>query len=160
MTELKIVSSEQTNKHFCDWLANKTGNEFVLDPSVPRTLAHVETEDGKTFNDDQILVVCAYHNWLSASCEVTHASNGAKKQKASREFVWHCLNYAFNAAGKQRINAHIAIDNHKSQVLMDMLGFTKLCLIKDFYGKDKDAYFFGLTKREWLAGPWAHLFKQ
>jgi RimJ/RimL family protein N-acetyltransferase len=155
MVELKIVSSDSTNQHFCNWLSRRTGVEFPFDPTLTRTIGHVETTDGKTFSEEQILAVTAYHNFTPYSCEVTLASSGAKKQKASKEYVRFCLHYCFNLANKLRLEAHIAVDNYKSQCIADLLCLKRLCTKKDFYGEGKDAFMYELTKKDWLTGPWA-----
>jgi RimJ/RimL family protein N-acetyltransferase len=158
MTERKIVLSDQANPYFCDWLTKRLNNEFSFPPEQVRTVGYVETDDGKSFREDQILAVTAFHNWQPHSCEVSLASSGEKKQKASREYIWHCFHFVFDVAGKARLDANIPVDNYKSQVVADMLGMKKLCLKKDHYGEGKDAFLFGLTKKEWQEGPWAHQY--
>jgi hypothetical protein len=161
MTVYKVVSSDQSNKYFCEWLAKKTDNEFVLDPTTTRTLGHVEIEEGQTsFTDEHILAVTALHNYTPFTCEVTLASSGAKKAKASQEYIHLCLNYVFHVAKKLTLVAHIAIDNYKSQCIADLLQLKRVGRVSNHYGQGKDAFLYELTNENYAKGPWAARTKE
>lgn len=150
---LHVVTDQKYAPGFCEWLAERCPGAN-LPPSTTHTIACVsEAEDGNV----EVLAVCALSNWQAGSVECTVATDGSKRQKASREFIWTCFDYAFNFAGKSRIACHSRIDNFKSHAVQEMLGLKRVAVLKDHYGEDQDAVLYGITKREWLAGPWANL---
>jgi len=158
MIETAIVHSEETNKIFCEWMAKQTNGEMTLDPYVAKTIAHVETEDGKSFGDKDIMMVSAFSQWTTHSAEVTLVSNGAKKAKATKLYIVTVLDFVFNMCGRSCLMARIPADNHKSMAVADMLGMRNKCKLEDCFGPGKDGYLYVLTKKQWLQGSWASSF--
>lgn len=146
-----IVVDQTHAPFFCAWLAQHCPGAN-LDPSVARTIAYVLEHDDGTHD---VLAVCALSNWQAGSVEATVATDGSKRQKASRDFIFTTFDYAFNFAGKSRISCHSRTDNVKSHAVQEMLGLKKIALLEDHYGEGQDAFLYGITKRQWLAGPWS-----
>lgn len=146
-----IVTDQRHAPFFCAWLAEHCPGAN-LDPATAHTIAYVtENEDGS----HEVLAVCALSNWQAGSVEATVATDGSKRQKASRDFIFTTFDYAFNHAGKSRISCHSRTDNVKSHAVQEMLGLRRIALLEDHYGEGQDAYLYGITKREWLQGPWS-----
>jgi RimJ/RimL family protein N-acetyltransferase len=146
-----VVTDQRWAPLFSQWLSERFTGEVRLDPTTTRFIAYVLEGE----SEPEILTVAAFSNWQRGSVEVTLATDGSKRQKASRAFIYTCFDFAFNHCGKSRLSCHSRVDNIKSHAVQEMLGLTRVALLKDHYGEDEDAYLYGITKREWLAGPWA-----
>lgn len=144
-----VITDQRWAPLFSTWLADRFSGEVELDPTSTRFIAYVL--------GDQIVTVAAFSKWQRGSVELTVATDGTAPRKASRAFVFTLFDYAFNYAGKTCITAHSRVSNVKSHKVQEAVGFKRLALLKDYYGEDDNAYLYGLTKREWLAGRWAHV---
>jgi hypothetical protein len=154
--KLVTITDQSYAPLFCNWI-NEKFEDAVAHPDTARTIACAYwDEDGKL----EIVTVAAFNNWTKAAAEVHIATDGSKRQKADRKYIWNCLNYVFNFAGKECLVAHIAVKNVKSLAIAEWLGLTKVGIVKDFYGTDSDAVLLTLTKREWQQGYWAELEEQ
>lgn len=150
---VKIETDQQYAHVFCKWLESKFDFPVAFDPSTTRTIGHVEFQDGKI----NILAVAAFHRWSPFGCEVTIASNGEKKKKASHAFIHTCFDFVFNHSKKLSLFSTIAVDNAKSIAVAHMLGLSKRGEIPEFFGPGKAGAIYTITKDEWLAGRFAHL---
>lgn len=135
---------------FRGWLADHLG--IVFDENA-RYVASVLEENGAY----SIVGCTALNNWTEGHVEAHAASDGSKRQKIDRKYIWTTFDYAFNHAGKSCMVTFVATDNHKSLALQELLGFTRVGLVPDYYGEGKDAYLFSITKQQWLDGKWGSL---
>ena len=153
----RIVTDQKYAPGFCNWLGERFGGTG-LDPATTRTIGYVDFESRKdgvlTAN---ILAVAALHHWSQHACEVTVASNGEKRKKASVEYIYTVFSYVFEVCGKSVLYATISEDNHKSLALANKLGLIATGEIPEFFGPGTKAIVLSITKAQWKAGHFANI---
>jgi RimJ/RimL family protein N-acetyltransferase len=147
-----VITDQARCAEFCEWLYQHGGVNAPLNVAEARTLAYALVHDDGT---EEILTVCALTRWKPHSCEASLASDGSKRSKASREYIWTIFDYVFRFAGRSRLETYVAVDNHKSIAVQYMLGLKQEAQLEDHFGEGKDALLFGITQRQWQKGPWA-----
>lgn len=149
-----IVISQAFKPQFVQWLSDRCPGFDQVEGTI-HTLALIDANEGDVMREEDVLTVCALSRWTPGSCEATLASNGAKRAKASREYIWTIFDYVFNKAGRSRLYTFVGVDNEKSIAVQHMLGLKQEALLRDHFGEGKDALLFGITKTDWQNGPWA-----
>ena len=142
---VNIVTFDQ-DPIFIDYINKELKVNF--DPADSRTVSHIRKNDDGTYT---ILAVLLYNRWATHSCEASIASS--TKHWISWEYLHACYSYIFNT-GRTRINYVVEVDNKAALNLHRKLQHEELTLLRDLFGEGKDAYLFGITKREYEAGRW------
>lgn len=153
MKNLHTVTDHVYAPLFQAWMAKHLGITFDTDDT--RYIASVLVDDGF-----EIVGCTALNRWTKGSCEAHAASDGSKRQKIDRSYIYTTFDYAFRHADKNCLLTYVSIDNVKSLALQEMLGFTKVGLVLGYYGEGKDAQLFSITKQQWLDGKWGSLEPQ
>ena len=148
-----IVTDQRWNDHFIGWLGERFGD--WAPPPDTRTIAYVDTTAESYTPGDEILTCTVFSRWTPHTCEVSLATNGSKQSKASRTYIFTIFDYVFNHAGKSRFYTFVGVDNEKSIILQQMLGLNLEARLADHFGEGKDAFLFGITKRQWQQGKWS-----
>ncbi len=151
---LKVIADQSHAALFAAFLDARMPAPIELDLDRTRFIALVDIPEDRPATIGDILTVCALNRWTPHTCEATLASSGGKRQKATREYITTIFDFVFNHAKRSRLITHVAVENEKSIAVQHMLGMKQEALLRDHFGEDQDALLFGLTKREWLAGPW------
>ena len=153
-----VIKNQHWARYLGEWI-NKRANgdeNMMVNPDEVRCVAHViDRGPDVPANEDDILGVAAFWQWKRHSVEATIISGGQKVAKASRELLWETFNLVFNEWDKQVIEAFVETTNHKSIAVTENFGFKRLCEIPDYCGPGKNAYYYVLTKNDWLNGKWA-----
>ena len=152
---MQVIADQSHAPLFAAFLDGRMPEPIELDLQRTRFIALVDVPEDRPATLDDILTVCALNRWTPHTCEATLASSGAKRQKATREYITAVFDFVFNHAGRSRLITHVAVDNEKSIAVQHMLGMKQEAVLRDHFGEDRNAVLFGLTKRDWLAGPWA-----
>lgn len=155
---LRIVTDQKNAPIFCNWLATRfPAGTCDLNPQFTRTIGFVEFSEPNAEGQvaANILCVAAFHNWSDKAVEITVASNGEKRKKASHEFIWTYFNYVFQVCDKTCLYATIAIDNDKCLALAEATGYSKTGLLPDYFGDNKDAFVYAITRSQWEKGRFA-----
>ncbi len=143
-----LAQDGERHQFFIDWMASRIDLDGVFKAEDAIAIAHVEyTEDLKA----QVLGVVAINNWSPAACEGHIASNGSGRWM-TRKFARFVYDFVFNHAGKCRFNFVVGVDNEQAVRMHDKLGHERMCRLADAYGDGRDAYLYGLTKKQWLTG--------
>lgn len=150
----KIITDQRFQPVLLEWLDERCPSVAETEGTI-YTIAYVDAPEDDIARVEDVLTVCALTRWTTHTCEATLATNGAKRAKASREYIWTIFDYVFNKAGRSRLVTHVAVDNHKSIAVQHMLGMKQVAVLEDYFGEGKDVIQFGLTKRQWQKGPWA-----
>ena len=151
MSQLSVVTDQRYAPLFRDWLTKQFGPHFEDDSN--RFIASVI--QGET--DFEICGVTALNKWGAHTCEAHAASDGSKRQKIDRKYIWTVFDYAFRHAGKNCLLTHVATENVKSIALQHLLGLKHIGHIEGYYGEGKDAELFAITRQQWLDGKWGSL---
>jgi len=144
---LHVVTDPRYAPVFRAWMAEHLGIAFGDDT---RYVASVLDDGG----DYRIVGCTAFNRWMEGSCEAHAATDGSKRRKIDRRYIWTCFDYAFNHAGKNCIVTHTAVDNHRSIALHEQLGLAEIGVIPGYYGEGKDARLYSITRQQWLDGKW------
>lgn len=139
----KIVYQRQYTQFFLDWINNKIATQF--EPNSSRYLAYVK--------DDEVLAVVVFDHWTLNQVEVSIATDGTKRW-ASRHFINEVFEYAFTLPTITRCNFVVEVENKNAIQLHESLRHPREGLLKDWFGIDKDAYLYRLTRREWESSKW------
>jgi RimJ/RimL family protein N-acetyltransferase len=139
----QIVHQREYTQFFLDWINNRIDTEF--DALDSRYLAYVK--------GDEVLAVVVFDHWTKHHVEVSIATDG-KKNWASRYFITEVFNYAFALPTITRCNFVVEVENENAIRLHQSLGHPREGLLKDWFGTDKDAYLYRLTRREWEKSKW------
>lgn len=150
----KVITDQKYTPLFVRWLDERCPGFGSVEGTI-HTIAFVDPQPDNIARQEDVLTVCALSRWTPHSCEATLASNGAKRAKASREYIWTIFNHVFNVHGRSRLYVFVGVENAKSIVIQAMLGLTQEAVLRDHFGEGKDALLFGITKTQWLAGQWA-----
>ena len=157
MTKRVIVTDQQYAPVFLQWMRERIGGgtgEF--DAKDCRTIAHVMLHDD---SPPEVLAVVAINRWSPFACEGNIASDG-KRNWFSRDFAYTVYDFVFNHAGKTRFNFTVSVDNKDAIAMHESLGHEYVARLTDAFGEDKDAFIYGITRKQWLAGKWATPSKQ
>jgi RimJ/RimL family protein N-acetyltransferase len=152
MTKRVIVTDQQYAPMFLRWMRSRIGGdigEFSADEC--RTIAHVLFHDDK---EPEILAVVAFNRWSPFACEGNIASDGTRRW-FSREFAFTVYDFVFRHAGKTRFNFTVSVDNEAAIAMHEGLGHNYVARLEDAFGEDKDAFIYGLTRKQWMAGRWS-----
>lgn len=153
MTKRVIVTDQKYAPMFLQWMAGRIGVDIGgFSPDECRTIAHV------LFYDDgqppEILAVVAFNRWSPFACEGNIASDGTRRW-FSRDFAYTIYDYVFRHAGKTRFNFTVSVDNEAAIAMHEGLGHNYVARLEDAFGEDKDAFIYGLTRKQWMAGRWS-----
>jgi len=151
---LHVIADQKYAPIFRDWIAERL--PYWHDDGTTKYIASVLEVDGKV----ETVGVSALGRWTKTACEANAASDGSKRQKIDRQYIWSVFDYAFNVEGKNCMTTRVATDNHKSLALQELLGFKKVGVIEGYYGEGKDAVLFAITKQQWQDGKWGSLEAQ
>ncbi len=141
----------EQHRYFINWMADRLALDGVFKVEDAIAIAHVEYDDDL---NAEVLGVVAINNWSPAACEGHIASDGTARWM-TRQFAWTVYNFVFNHAGKSRFNFCVGVDNESAVRMHEKLGHERMCRLADAYGEGNDAYLYGLTKKQWLAGKFA-----
>lgn len=149
-----IVTDQHWQPAFVEWLDRYCPGFKNVEGRVI-TFAYVDAEPDAPAQEEDVLTVIALSRWTANTCEVTVATNGAKKPKATRKLIWTVFDYVFNVANCSRLYAFCSVDNDKSIAVQENLCLTREARLADHYGEGKDAFLYGITKAQWLNSRWA-----
>jgi len=156
MANRVIVTDQQYAPMFLEWMTQRIGEPGLFEPDECRTIAHVQFNDDGSF---EILCVVALNRWTQHSCEGNIASDLSKRWM-TRDFAFTVYDFVFRHAGKSRFNFTVNTENADAIQMHEKLGHQFVCRLEDAYGESRDAFVYGLTKRQWLNGKYAKPSKQ
>lgn len=157
MSKRVIVTDQRHAPSFLQWMRERIGGDCgAFDADECRTIAHVMLHHDKPA---EILAVVAINRWSPFGCEGNIASDGTKRW-CSRDFLFTVYDFVFRYAGKTRFNFTVSTDNKEAIAMHEKLGHEYVAQLADAFGNDKDAFIYGLTRKQWLAGPWSKPPKQ
>ncbi|MFC5476555.1 GNAT family N-acetyltransferase [Massilia suwonensis] len=152
-----IVTDQQYAPVFLKWMRDRIGGDIgEFDANECRTIAHVMFHEGR---DPEILAVVAINRWSPFACEGNIASDGTRRW-FSRDFAFTVYDFVFRHAAKTRFNFTVSVDNEAAIGMHEKLGHKYVACLEDAFGEDNDAFIYGLTRKQWLAGPWSKPSKQ
>lgn len=147
-----IVTDQQYAPVFLKWMGERIGGDIgAFDADDCRTIAHVLLHADRK---PEILAVVAINRWSPFACEGNIASDGSRRW-FSRRFAFTIYDFVFRHAAKTRFNFTTSVDNEAAIVMHRKLGHSYVARLEDAFGEEKDALMFGLTRKQWMAGPWA-----
>lgn len=157
MTKRVIVTDHRYAPVFLQWMRARIGGDIgEFNAHECRTIAHVLLHEDKP---SEILAVVAVNRWSPFACEGNIASDGSKRW-FSRDFAFTVYDFVFRHAGKTRFNFTVSTDNKEAIAMHESLGHEYVARLADAFGEDKDAFIYGLTRKQWQAGKWAKPSKQ
>lgn len=157
MSKRVIVTDQRHAPLFLQWMRERIGGNIgEFDPNECRTIAHVMIHDDKPA---EILAVVAFNRWTPSTCEGNIASDGTRRW-FTREFAFTLYDFVFRHADKTRWNFTVSVDNKAAITMHEKLGHEYVGRLEDALGEGSDALVFGLTRKQWLAGPWSKPAKQ
>lgn len=145
MTEYVVVYDQ--DPIFVRFASEQLGVPFEL--TDYRTVSHVRKNDDGTLT---MLAVVVLNNWTEHSVEMSIASEPGLW--ATKKFIRAVYDYAFYHAKKERIHMAVEPSNVAALIMHERLGHKYEGRLEDWFGADKDALIFGLTKRNYLKGKW------
>lgn len=151
MSQLHTITDQSYAPVFQAWMTEHLGITFDLEDT--RYIASVLEEDGEL----HVVGCTAINDWTEAACEAHACTDGSKRQKIDRSYIYTVFDYVFRHNGKNCLTTHVSTANTKSLALQEMLGFSKVGIIPGYYGEGKDAQLFSITKQQWLDGKWGSL---
>lgn len=151
MPKRVIVTDQKHAAHFLQWMSARIGNAGAFTTDDCRTIAHVLVHDDKPA---EILAVLAFNRWSPFAVEGNIASDDTRRW-FSRDFAFTVYDYVFRHAGKSRFNFTVSTDNTEAITMHEKLGHVFTARLEDAFGEGNDALMYGLTRKQWLAGPWA-----
>lgn len=153
MTSQKaIITDQQFATVLLKWMRERIGGDigdFAADEC--RTIAHVLLHADR---EPEILAVVAINRWSPFACEGNVASDGTRRW-FTREFAFTVYDFVFRHAAKTRFNFTVSVDNEAAITMHKKLGHSYVARLEDAFGEDKDALMYGLTRKQWMAGPWS-----
>lgn len=120
-----------------------------FEPALCRTIAHVRAEDDGTYT---LLCVLVANNWTTAGCELSIASRPG--EWATRRFINAGYQTFFYRWGKERIFMVVEPSNTAAIAMHERLGHKYEAHLEDWFGRDKPALLYGLTKRAYEQSKW------
>jgi RimJ/RimL family protein N-acetyltransferase len=152
MTSKRVIITDQRHAPlFLKWMQERIGCVGDFNASDCRTIAHVIMHEDQA---PEILAVVAINRWSPFACEGNIASNGSRRW-LTRDFAFTVYDFVFRHAGKTRFNFTVSVDNKAAITMHEKLGHVFAARLEDAFGEDKDALIYGLTRKQWLAGPWS-----
>jgi RimJ/RimL family protein N-acetyltransferase len=146
-----LAADGDRHRYFINWMADRIGLDGVFKVEDAIAIAHVQYDEDL---DAEVLGVVAINNWSPAACEGHIASDGSARWM-TRQFARTVYRFVFDHAQKSRFNFCVGVDNTAAVRMHDKLGHERMCRLADAYGDGEDAYLYGLTKKQWLAGKFA-----
>lgn len=151
MSKRLIVTDQQYAPVFLEWMRDRIAGDIgEFDANDCRTIAHVLLRDDSL---PEILAVVAINRWSPFACEGNIASDGNRRW-FSREFAFTVYDFVFRHANKTRFNFTVSVDNKEAIAMHESLGHEYVARLSDAFGENKDAFIYGLTRKQWLAGKW------
>lgn len=142
----RVITRDQSPV-FLDYINRELDTDFTSDSA--RTITHLRHNDDGTFT---ILAVAAYNNWRDYHCELSIASSSP--MWASWGYIHNVFDYGFNRAGKERVNLVVDVTNTAAINMHKKLGTVLEGTLRDWFGRDRDAYLYALTKRDYEKSKW------
>lgn len=147
-----IVTAQQYAPAFLQWMRERIGGDIgEFDADDCRTIAHVVLHEDR---EPEILAVVAINRWSPFACEGNIASDGGRNW-FSREYAFTVYDFVFRHAGKTRLNFTVSVDNAAAIGMHKKLGHFYVGRLEDAFGEDDDAFVYGLTRKQWMDGPWS-----
>jgi RimJ/RimL family protein N-acetyltransferase len=131
---------------FVDYINKELDVNFSMDDT--RTVSHVRKNDDGTHT---ILAVILFSRWCVHHVEASIASS------SPRWATWNYLHAAYEyifSTGRSRINFLAEVTNTDAITMHEKLGHVKEGHLRDLFGEDRDAYIFGMTRRDYLNSKW------
>lgn len=144
MSENLIVFEQ--NQLFVNYVNEMLKVNFQL--ADCRTVSHIRKNDDNTYT---ILAVVVFNNWNVTYVEASIASSTSRW--ATWNYIHACYEYAFTKE-RTRINFVVETSNEDAIRMHKKLGHTCEGLLHDLFGNDKDAYVYGMTKRNYQKSKW------
>lgn len=149
-----IVTDQQWAPVLLQWMAERIGVEGDWNINDCRVIAHVDVTEGKPVGPEDVLCVVALNHWTPHTCEGNIASSGSARWM-SRDFAYTVYDFAFNFAGKARINFTVSPDNKPAIAMHAKLGHKYEALLADAGGDGHDMLLYGFTKSMWQQSRWS-----
>jgi len=146
---MKTITDQTFAPIFCAWMMKELDMAHPFGPET-RYIAFCDVNEK---GELEIGTCTALNTWSQGACEAHIASTRSTK-KADAEYIYTVFDYAFRHADVNCMTTNVATTNTKSIRLQERLGFKRVGLVEGFYGPDEDAYFFSITKQQWLDGKW------
>ncbi len=119
------------------------------DPAVCRTIAHLlQNEDGTC----AVLCVVVANNWTDHSVELSIASEPGLW--ATRRFINAVYQTVFYRWRKERIHMVAEVANAPAIAMHERLRHKYEGHLDDWFGRDRPAHIYGLTKRAYEKSKW------
>jgi RimJ/RimL family protein N-acetyltransferase len=134
---------------FLNYAGAQLGIQYL--PEIARTVSHVRQNDDGSLT---MLAVVVLSHWTTHSVEISIASNPGLW--ATKRFIRAVYEYAFGHCGKERIHMLVEHENAESIEMHKRLGHKYEGQLDDWFGVDKPALIYGLTKRNYLNSKWSH----
>jgi len=131
----RLVTTAQ-NKEYFDWIGDQLGEKY--DPKMCTIITHLDK--------DGILAVTLFNNFMHKNCEMTIATSSSRW--CTREYLRICFGYAFLQCDLARITFVVELTNDKCLTLCRKLGAVKEGYLKDWFGKGKSGFIFGIYQDE------------
>lgn len=152
----QIIVDQSHAAYFLKWMSERIGDCGAFSTDDCRTIAHVIVHEDRP---PEILAVVAFNRWSPFAVEGNIASDGSRRW-FTRDFAFTIYDYVFRHADKTRFNFTVATDNTSAINMHEKLGHVFTARLEDAFGEDNDALMYGLTRKQWKAGPWSKPSKQ
>jgi RimJ/RimL family protein N-acetyltransferase len=146
-----IITDQRHAPLFLKWMQERIGCIGDFNASDCRTIAHLIMHEDRA---PEILAVVAINRWSPFACEGNIASNGSRRW-LTRDFAFTVYDFVFRHAGRTRFNFTVSVDNTAAITMHEKLGHVYAARLEDAFGESKDALIYGLTRKQWLTGPWS-----
>lgn len=113
------------------WVHEKAGGQYVYGPCI-----------GVEKNGELIAGV-SYDGFTGSN--ITGNIRCDKANGLPRKFFWMIFDYPFNQLKVKRISAIVGMENHKSRVLVENMGFRREATLRDYF-PDGDAIVYVMRK--------------
>ena len=147
----QIITDQAHAAYFLQWMKDRIGDCGEFSTQDCRTIAHVLVHEDRP---PEILAVVAFNRWSPYGVEGNIASDGTRRW-FTRDFAFTIYDFVFRAAGKTRFNFTVSTANAAAITMHEKLGHVFTARLEDAFGENEDALMYGLTRKQWLAGPWS-----
>jgi ribosomal-protein-alanine N-acetyltransferase len=132
--------------------------ETIIERSQSRWAAGDPAKWGVALqHDDQLVGTCGFNEWSQAHrwAELAYELAPAHWGKGlMRQAVTAVLEWTFRQDLLNRVQAYVRVDNRRSQVLLERIGFVREGCLRSFRvcrGEPHDYYIYGLLRSDWTA---------
>lgn len=131
---------------FIEYISNELGVNYRQENS--RTVSHVRQNDDGTYT---LLAVVLFDHFTEHHVELSVASSS--KHWATWNFLHACYEFGFSRK-EVRLNMVVEASNTDALNMHKKLGHKQEGYLRDWFGENKDAYLFALTKKDYLESRW------